>query len=153
MEKIGKFLEKLIITLILSVFFSLIIFLAVFTGILFAVQGVFWVTGFSTFFLLFHIGDIIRYFKDGNFIGAVGRLICIYGLASFICGFIAYASGAYFIESGFYTDFALYFSLLFSIITVPAYFITTKYFKNSRFHRYFKQIYEGLFALGILWRY
>jgi hypothetical protein len=155
-KKVKEFSVKILdlfFTFFLISWGTLVVGTGLYLGIMFAYYGLYWVLGGMCFFLIFHLGDLRDFFKERNFIAIIGRLLCLYGLTSFIAGFIAYASGAYRIKESLFSEIALIFSIALSLLTVIIAVITYRYLWHSSVPKFFRNILDKLYESGIFWRY
>ena len=153
MKKIIDFIKDIFWTLFLILFGVIIASLSVFLTLLFMYFGFIWSLLITILFLPFHIVDFKSFFLNKNWFAFFGRFICLYTIASFIGGYVVYMSGLMYIEQGQFVGIIAIFSVIISFTGVPFTLILHLYFSKTSLYRKIQKTIDGLYAIGVLWRY
>lgn len=125
--------------------------LVIFLTILFTRYGVIFAVIITALFLPFHISDLKAFFREKNYLVFLGRLFCLYLIASYIGGFVAMAGGLMKIGQNQFNLIALVISYLFSYAAITFFGSLTLFFPESHLMKSWQRLYRGLFKIGVFW--
>lgn len=153
MNKFINFITDIFWRFVGVLIYGLVIGLGVYLTILFTRYAFLWALLVTTFFLPFHISDLQIFYRGKNWLALIGRLICLYTISSFISGFVAFTSGLIKIKFDLFDRTVLIIAVFLSYICFAFWAILVRFFPESRLYTNIKKTFDGLYVLGIFWRY
>lgn len=110
-----------------------------------------WCLGTTVFFMLFHLGDFKRFYREKNWMAVSGRIVVIFAIASFITSFIVLAI-IDFDPSNLVDHIIILGSILFSIIAATFLVFLEYYGRHTRLYKDFWKTIEGFKVIGVFWK-
>lgn len=111
----------------------------------------FWCFGVSLFFVLFHLSDFKKFYEEKNWLAFSGRYIALLAITAFIVSLFAFTFQAF----GKFHFFDIFIPLLtpIGIFAGIVWVLLERYGQHTVCYRECAKIIDGLYALGIFWRY
>lgn len=152
-KKIHKFISEIFWLFIFWLIYGTVGGLGLFIVIGFTRYGFIYALIVTVLFLPFHISDYRIFFRQHNWIAIVGRSLSLYFIGAAISGFVATMGGLVSISHDFLDQLILLGCLIFSYLVLGLKLILDAFFRESRVYKFFEDVYEGMYSMGVLWRY
>lgn len=111
----------------------------------------FWCLGFTAFFVLFHLSDFLKFYREKNWLAFSGRLISLFAITAFLVSIFALAFGG-FSTVDVFDAFGFIFLMILSIVAVTFWILLKQYGSQTWLYKELEKIVDGLYVLGVFWK-